>query len=86
MNSLRTGQTGVREKNDRRGDSTGANESDHDSNDEYASDGIVSDREDDPNDVILSFTTADEEDTDERPVTRSGRAITRRCEIIFSFF
>ena len=43
--------------------------------------------EDDSNDVILAFIAADEEDAAEQPVrTRSGRAITRRFEIDFSFF
>ena len=56
-------------------------------NDEYESDAIDSEGEDDSNDVILAFIAADEEDSDERPVTtRSGRAITRRSEIDFSFF
>ena len=48
-----------------------------DSNDEYKSDTIDSDREVYSNDIILAFIAADEEDTDERPVTiRSGRTIT----------
>ena len=56
-------------------------------NDEYESDAIDSEGEDDSNDVILAFIAADEEDSDERPVTtRLGRAITRRSEIDFSFF
>ena len=66
------------------GDSSEADESDHDSiNDEYESDAIDSEGEDDSNDVILAFIAADEEDSDERPVTtRSGRAITRRSKIV----
>ena len=88
MNPFRTAQTEVREPNDNMGDSSEADESDHDSiNDEYESDAIDSEGEDDSNDVILAFIAADEEDSDERPVTtRSGRAITRRSEIDYSFF
>ena len=87
MKHSRTAQTEVREPNDNMGDSSEADESDHDSiNDEYESDVIDSEGEDDSN-VILAFIAADEEDSDERPVTtRSGRAITRRSEIDFSFF
>ena len=55
-------------------------------NEEYESDD-TDPEEDDSNDVILAFIPADEEDADERPVTtRSGRAITRKSEIDFSFF
>ena len=66
-----------------RGDSSGASDS---MNEEYESEDSDPE-EDDFNDVILAFIAADEEDADERPVTtRSGRAITRRSEIDFSFF
>ena len=42
---------------------------------------------DDSNDVVLAFIASDEEYADERPATtRSGRAVTRRAEIDFSFF
>ena len=45
------------------------------------------DSEDDSNDVVLAFIASDEEYADERPATtRSGRAVTRRAEIDFSFF
>ena len=50
-------------------------------NEEYESEDSDSE-DDDFNNVILAFIAADE-----RPVTtRSGRAITRRSEIDFSFF
>lgn len=64
-NPLRTGQTGVREQNDNRGDSSEASDS---MNEEYESDD-TDPEEDDSNDVILAFIAADEEDADERPVT-----------------
>ena len=45
------------------------------------------DSEDDSNDVVLAFIASEEEYVDERPATtRSGRAVTRRAEIDFSFF
>ena len=45
------------------------------------------DSEDDSNDVVLAFIASDEEYVDERPATtRSGRTVTRRAEIDFSFF
>ena len=72
-------------KKDNRGDSRKTDESDHGSNNEYESDAIDFDR-DYSNDVFLT-DAADEEDTDERPITtHSGQAITRRSEIDFSFF
>ena len=53
--------------------------------DDYKSD--APDSEDDSNDVVLAFIASDEEYADERPATtRSGRAVTRRAEIDFSFF
>ena len=87
-NLLRNGQT-VRNQIDSKGDSTEADDS---MNEEYESDDTdpeedEEDEEDDSNDVILAFIAADDEEADERPVaTRSGRAITRRSEIDFSFF
>ena len=37
--------------------------------------------------VVLAFIASDEEYVDEPPATtRSGRAVTRRAEIDFSFF
>ena len=60
---------------------------DESDNDEYDSDAIDSRGEDDSSDVILAFINSNEEDANERPnATRSGRAITRRSEIDFSFF
>ena len=48
---------------------------------------LATDSEDDSNDVVLAFIASDEEYVDERPATtRSGRAVTRRAEIDFSFF
>ena len=48
---------------------------------------IDSGGEDDSSDVILAFINSDEEDANERPnATCSGRAVTRRSEIDFSFF
>ena len=43
--------------------------------------------EDHSNDVVLAFIALHEEHADERPATtRSGRAVTGRAEIDFSFF
>ena len=90
-NLLRNGQT-VGNQIDSKGDSS---EADDGMNEEYESDDTdpgedeedEEDEEDDSNDVILAFIAADDEEADERPVaTRSGRAITRRSEIYFSFF
>ena len=51
------------------------------------SNAIDSGTEDDSGDVILAFIDSDEQDASDRPnATRSGRAITRRSEIDFSFF
>ena len=51
------------------------------------SDAIDSGGEDNSSDVILAFINSDEQDANERPkATHSGRAITRRSEIDFSFF
>ena len=59
-------------------------ESDNDELDSYA---IDSGGEDDSSDVTLAFIYSDEEDASGRPnATRSGRDITRRSEIDFSFF
>ena len=96
MNPLRPAQTGLRDEtqNDNMSDSSEVDESDHDMySDEYESDVLDSEgedhseEEDESNDVILAFIAADEEVTDERRSTiRSGRAISRRSEIDFSFF
>ena len=69
------------------GASTESSETDERDNDEYDSDGTDS-RGDDSSDVILALSCdSDEEDANERPnATRSGRAITKRSEIDFSFF
>ena len=59
-------------------------ESDNDELDSYATD---SGGEDDSSDVTLAFIYSDEEDASDKPnATRSGRDITRRSEIDFSFF
>ena len=81
-------QTAVSEHDDNRSESSEENESDHNSvNEERDSDASGTKGEDGLDDVILAFIVADVEDVDERPVaTRSGRAITRRAEIDFSFF
>ena len=64
-----------------------SSETDERENDEYDSDAIDSGG-DDSSDVILALICdSDEEDASERPnATRSGRTITRRSEIDFSFF
>ena len=60
-------------------------ETDESDNEEYDSDAIDSGR-DDSNGVILAPINSDEEGANDRPnATRSGRAITRRSEIEFSF-
>ena len=89
--TLRAGQPTLRSariltQNDNRA-SADSSETDESDNDEYDSDAIDYGGEDDSIDVILAFTNSDEEDANERPnATRSGRAITRRFEIDFSFF
>ena len=61
-----------------------ADSSETDESDNY--DAIYSGGEGDSSDVILAFINADEEDANDRPnATRSGRAISRRSEIDFSF-
>ena len=64
-----------------------SSETDERENDEHDSDAIDSGG-DDSSDVILALICdSDEEDASETPnATRSGRAITRRSEIDFSFF
>ena len=55
-----------------------------DNNESYSD---VIDSGGDSSDVILAFINSDEEDASDRPnATGSGRAITRRSEIDFSFF
>ena len=85
-------QTRLREKD------SAENESlldiDNDDSDEDVNSGSESSSErDESNDVILAFINDDEEDAfiddeevDRPATTRSGRAITRRSEIDFSFF
>ena len=84
MNTLRTGQAemgGSHESGQL--DSSGENSEGEETDDK--SDGP--DSEDDSNDVVLAFIASDEEYADERPATTpSGRAVTRRAEIDFSFF
>lgn len=86
MNTLRTGQAEVGGRNE----SGQLNSSDESSEGEETDDDHKSDApdsEDDSNDVVLAFIASDEEYADERPATtRSGRAVTRRAEIDFSFF
>ena len=86
MNTLRTGQAEVRGSNESgQLDSSGESSEGEETDDDYKSD--APDFEDDSNDVVLAFITSDEEYVDERPATtRSGRAVTRRAEIDFSFF
>ena len=64
-----------------------SSETDERENDEYDTDAIDSGG-DDSSDVILALICdSEEEDASERPnATRSGRTITRRSEIDFSFF
>ena len=84
---------GVRHQNESRGDaieSEGEEEFEShvietEGEDEYGSD--VTQPEEESNNVIRAFTAADEEDTDERPLTTSsGRAITKRSQIDFHSF
>lgn len=86
MNTLRTGQAEVRGSNESgQLDSSGESSEEEETDDDYKSD--APDSEDDSNDVVLAFIASDEEYVDERPATtRSGRAVTRRAEIDFSFF
>ena len=86
MNTLRTGQAEVRGSNESgQLDSSGESSEGEETDDDYKSD--APDSEDDSNDVVLAFIASDEEYVDERPATtRSGRAVTRRAEIDFSFF
>lgn len=86
MNTLRTGQAEVGGRNES-GQLNSSDESSEgeETDDDYKSD--APDSEDDSNDVVLAFIASDEEYADERPATtRSGRAVTRRAEIDFSFF
>ena len=90
-NPLRAGQQTLRNastltQNDNRA-SADSNEMDEADNKEYDSDAIDSGGEDDSHGVIVEFINSYEEDDSEKPnVTNSGRAITRRSEIDFSFF
>ena len=86
MNTLRTGQAEMRGSNESgQLDSSGESSEGEETDDDYKSD--APDSEDDSNDVVLAFIASDEEYVDERPTTtRSGRAVTRRAEIDFSFF
>ena len=88
---LKAGQPTLRNartltQNDNRA-SAHSSETDESGNDEYDSDAIDSGGEYDSGDVILAFINSDEGDANEGPhAIRSGRAITRRSEIDFSFF
>ena len=86
MNTLRTGQVEVRGSNESgQLESSGESSEGEETDDDYKSD--APDSEDDSNDVVLAFIASDEEYVDKRPATtRSGRAVTRRAEIDFSFF
>ena len=86
MNTLRTGQAEMGESHESgQLDSSGESTEGEETDDEYKSDGP--DSEDDSNDVVLAFIASEEEYADERPATtRSGRAVTTRAEIDFSFF
>ena len=64
-----------------------SSETDESENGEYDSDTIGSGGEEDSSDVILAFISSHEEDANIRPnAKRSGRAISRRSKIYFSFF
>ena len=86
MNTLRTGQAEVGDSNESgQTDSSGESSEEEETDDEYKS--YAPDSEDDLSDVLLAFITSNEEYADEQPAaTRSGRAVTRRTEIDFSFF
>ena len=65
--------------------SSGESSEGEETDDDYKSD--APDSEDDSNDVVLAFIASDEEYVEEWPATtHSGRAVTRRAEIDFSFF
>ena len=86
MNTLKTGQAeegGCIDSGQL--DSSGESSEREETGDDYKSD--VPDSDDDSNDVVLAFIASDEKYVDEWPATtRSGRAVTRRAEIDFSFF
>ena len=64
-----------------------SSETDERENDEYDSDAIDSGGDDSSDVIYALICDSDEEDASERPnATRSGRTITRRSEIDFSFF
>ena len=85
-NTLETGQAEVEGSNESgQTDSSGESSEGEETDSGYKSD--APDSEDDSNDVVLAFVALDKEYADERPATtRSGRAVTRRAEIDFSFF
>ena len=71
-------------ENDNRA-SADSSETDERDNDEYESDATDAGGKGDSSNVILAFTNSDEEDTNHRPkATSSGRAVTRRSEILTS--
>ena len=73
-------------QNDNRA-SADSSETDERDNDEYDSDAINSGGDDDSSDVILAFINLDEEDaSDTSNAKLSGRAVTWKSEIDFSFF
>ena len=95
MNPERTGQlqTRLREKDSAENESLPLDIDNDDSDEEDNSGSESSSERDESNDVILAFIDDDEEvafiddEEVERPATtRSGRAITRRSELIFLFF
>ena len=79
-----TTQTGVRVyQNESRGDAIESAEGEE----EYGSVFIDPEEEDESNNAVPAFIAADEEDTDEQPLTTClGPEITKRSEIDFSFF
>ena len=66
-------------------DEDGNGESESSSDEKNENDYIDSGDRDESSDVILAFID-DEEEVERPATTRSGRAITRRSEIEFSFF
>ena len=86
-------QTSLRERDEAVNENSDNNHSDEDDNggsessseEENENDYIYSGDRDESRDVILAFID-DEEEVERPATTRSGRSITRRSEIDFSFF